>query len=329
MAAPLVPRKLLDPVVEYFKPQRVILFGSRARGEATRDSDIDLLVIVDDDTPPEKLALQAMHDAAKSYPRAADVIPMRAATFERYRNIVGTLAAEADADGIVVYGSPKGSASMKGVDPRARWEAVGRWLAKAEADRRVAANCIAMVPPEPGSAAFHCQQAVEKLLKGFLVLAGKRSRKTHSLTDLGALARPSFPGIADHVTAAGNSSRWAFDFRYPSEDPPAEPDEDELRRAFAVIDALAAQAARGRAAGLSFGLQSSAVPPSRSRVRRSLNQELHRRSPFAASAENLQENLSLWLNKPITRRVSHRHRTPPLMAAIARRCSPSPLDIPI
>ena len=43
MAAPLVPRRLLDPVVEYFKPQRVILFGSRARGEATRDSDIDLL----------------------------------------------------------------------------------------------------------------------------------------------------------------------------------------------------------------------------------------------------------------------------------------------
>jgi hypothetical protein len=38
-------------VVEYFKPQRVILFGSRARGEATRDSDIDLLVVVDDDSP--------------------------------------------------------------------------------------------------------------------------------------------------------------------------------------------------------------------------------------------------------------------------------------
>jgi hypothetical protein len=80
MAAPLVPRRLLDPVVKYFTPQRVILFGSRARGEATRDSDIDLLVILDDDTPPEKLSLQAMHDAAKSYPRAADVIPMRAAT---------------------------------------------------------------------------------------------------------------------------------------------------------------------------------------------------------------------------------------------------------
>jgi hypothetical protein len=30
MAKLRVPRDLLDPVVEYFKPQRVILFGSRA-----------------------------------------------------------------------------------------------------------------------------------------------------------------------------------------------------------------------------------------------------------------------------------------------------------
>src|SRR6476620_11324672 len=85
-----VPRDLLDPVVEYFKPQRVILFGSRARGEATRDSDIDLLVVVDDDTPPEKLSWRAGYEAHRSR-RAADVFPTRAKTFERNRSIVGTL----------------------------------------------------------------------------------------------------------------------------------------------------------------------------------------------------------------------------------------------
>jgi hypothetical protein len=90
---------LLDPVIGYFKPRRVILFGSRARGEATRDSDIDLLVIVDDGTPSGKLTWKAEYEAHRSH-RAADVPPMHAETFERYRNIVGTLAAEADADGI-------------------------------------------------------------------------------------------------------------------------------------------------------------------------------------------------------------------------------------
>src|SRR5215472_18627850 len=73
----MVPRDLLDPVVDYFKPQRVILFGSRARGDATRDSDIDLLVIVDDDTPDAKLGWKAGREAHRSR-HAADIFPMRA-----------------------------------------------------------------------------------------------------------------------------------------------------------------------------------------------------------------------------------------------------------
>ena len=200
MTKPAVPRALLEPVVEYFKPQRVILFGSRARGEATRNSDIDLLVVVVDDTPTEKLTWKAGYQAQRSYRAAADVFPMRAETFERERTVVGTLAAEADADGIVVYGTPKGSC-MKAADPRARWDAVEDWLAVAEEDRRVAAGYMAMDPPLRGVAAFHCQQAVEKLLKGFLVLVYPSMRRR---------AKPP-------------------------------PDEDELRRALAVIDALAAR----------------------------------------------------------------------------------------
>jgi uncharacterized protein len=238
-----VPPELLDPVVAYFRPQRVILFGSRARGEATRDSDIDLLVIVDNDTPPEKLTWRARYEARWSYRHPADVFPMRAETFERNRTIVGTLAAEADTDGIVVYGSPQGSPSMKRADSHARWEAVERWLAVAQDDRRVAAACMIMEPPSYASAAFHCQQAVEKLLKGFLVLAGKRSRKTHSLAQLGGAAQASFPDIAELVAAARTWSDWVVAYRYPSVERPdsAEPTEDELRRALATIDALAAR----------------------------------------------------------------------------------------
>jgi uncharacterized protein len=237
-----VPRDLLDPVVEYFRPQRVILFGSRARGEATRDSDIDLLVIVDDDTPPEKLTWKAGYEAHRtSY--AADVVPMRAEDFEHDRAIVNTLAAEADADGVVVYGSSKGPPPMKAADPHARWDAVERWLDVADVDRNTAATCIGGGPALYGSAAFHCQQAIEKLLKGFLTLAGRRSRKTHSLAELGAAAQASFPDIENLVAAARNWSDWVFEYRYPSTNRPAKPlpEEDELRRALATIDVLAAR----------------------------------------------------------------------------------------
>ena len=77
MTAPLVPPELLDPVVAYFKPLRVILFGSRARGDARPDSDIDLLVVVDDDTPAEKVTIKAGFESRRSYHSAADVIPVR------------------------------------------------------------------------------------------------------------------------------------------------------------------------------------------------------------------------------------------------------------
>ena len=101
-----------------------------------------------------------------------------------------------------------------------------------------------------GSAAFHCQQSIEKLLKGFLVLAGKRFRKTHSLAQLGAAAKESFPEIENLVTVARNWSDWAFEYRYPSTKGPAKPlpEEDELRRALGTIDILAARLRAARPA---------------------------------------------------------------------------------
>jgi uncharacterized protein len=233
-----VPRHLLDPVVDYFKPQRVILFGSQARGEATRDSDIDLLVIVDDDTPAEKLHWQDGFGAYGSK-RDADIFPIRAQDFERDRSVANTLAAEADADGIVVFGSPKGSC-MKAPDPRARWEAVNRWVEVAKLDRN-AAQALMAVPSLRPSAPFHCQQALEKLLKGFLTLAGKRGGKTHALDRLGAGVAKSFPEIEELVAATKNWSDWAVVYRYPSDKAPPVPDENELRRALDVIDALTAR----------------------------------------------------------------------------------------
>ena len=69
MTAPLVPPELLDRVVAYFHPRKIILFGSRARGEAGPDSDFDLLVVVDDDTPREKVTLRAGVEFPTGFPR--------------------------------------------------------------------------------------------------------------------------------------------------------------------------------------------------------------------------------------------------------------------
>ena len=38
-------------LIEKYKPEKIILFGSAARGDAAPDSDVDLLIIKSD-TPP-------------------------------------------------------------------------------------------------------------------------------------------------------------------------------------------------------------------------------------------------------------------------------------
>ena len=43
--------EIIKEIVENFKPQKVILFGSYANGTPTEESDLDLLIIKDGDLP--------------------------------------------------------------------------------------------------------------------------------------------------------------------------------------------------------------------------------------------------------------------------------------
>ncbi len=86
----------------YFHPRCVILFGSMARGDAGPDSDIDLLAILDDDAPEDKVTIKAGRESRRSYREPADVSPVRESTFRHRSRIAGTLSREASLDGIVV-----------------------------------------------------------------------------------------------------------------------------------------------------------------------------------------------------------------------------------
>jgi predicted nucleotidyltransferase len=99
----LVPPELLDPVVAYFNPQKVILIGSVARGEAGPDSDIDLVVVLDDDIPHEMLGGKAVAEARASYHHAVDIIPCRASILRERARAIGSFAHQILRDGVTVY----------------------------------------------------------------------------------------------------------------------------------------------------------------------------------------------------------------------------------
>jgi uncharacterized protein len=98
-----VPAALLDSVVAYFQPRRVILFGSAARGDTTPESDLDLLVVLDDDTPDALLHWRGLWEARKDYSGAVDLMACRAATLDRRARAVGSLAHTILTEGLVVY----------------------------------------------------------------------------------------------------------------------------------------------------------------------------------------------------------------------------------
>ncbi len=106
---------------------------------------------------------------------------------------------------------------MSGIDPAlaAQWAEAHRWFAKAAEDRRSAILVLADDPPLLDPAAYHCQQASEKALKGLLVSAGASAPKTHDLRRLEALVAPLYPSLASEIAAVADLTPWGTATRYP------------------------------------------------------------------------------------------------------------------
>lgn len=107
------------------------------------------------------------------------------------------------------------------------------WLTKATNDRRSAEALIELSEPLTDTAAFHCQQAVEKLLKGFLVYHNAPFEKIHDLTHLCALCVGIDDGFVEFGEQVGSLTRYAVRFRYPGFENPSVAD---VREALALMD---------------------------------------------------------------------------------------------
>lgn len=113
---------------------------------------------------------------------------------------------------------------------------VQAWLRKAAEDLRAARVGLAADPPLLEDAVFHCQQAAEKTLKGFLVWHDRPFRKTHNLEELGEECLGIEPSLRSVVDRAVPLTEYAWRFRYPGE--PEELASEEAKAALAVAGEL-------------------------------------------------------------------------------------------
>lgn len=83
-------------------PRTIVLFGSVARGEAHPGSDIDLLVVIDDEADWTTAAKAALLAVARLEPEI-DVIVTTRARVDANREQAGTIIRPALSEGRVVY----------------------------------------------------------------------------------------------------------------------------------------------------------------------------------------------------------------------------------
>lgn len=100
-----VPNGLVRRIAERFSPDKIILFGSRARGDAGPESDIDLLVLFSDVADPNMRAAE-LYASLVDFPRSTDIVVSTTARFERYQNVVNTVYWPAAREGKVLYERP-------------------------------------------------------------------------------------------------------------------------------------------------------------------------------------------------------------------------------
>ncbi len=93
---------MVNRIVRQFQPEKIILFGSHARGQGGPDSDVDLLVVMPVKGSKRKMAIQigvALHDIR--IPK--DIIVTTPEDFEWRKEVVGTIERPAAREGEVLY----------------------------------------------------------------------------------------------------------------------------------------------------------------------------------------------------------------------------------
>ena len=93
---------MVDRIVGQFQPTSILLFGSRARGDAKESSDVDLLVVMKNVTDRRQAAI-AIRRLLRDLPISKDIIVVTPDEVSRRKHVVGTIIHAALRDGKVVY----------------------------------------------------------------------------------------------------------------------------------------------------------------------------------------------------------------------------------
>lgn len=95
-------QKIKELLLEEQKIEKIILFGSYARGSADKYSDVDLMVIMEE-VPDRTILMRKLRQKLLVLPYDFDVLAVTPLEFERDSKITGTIARYVAQDGKIIY----------------------------------------------------------------------------------------------------------------------------------------------------------------------------------------------------------------------------------
>jgi predicted nucleotidyltransferase len=100
-------RQMVKTIVNEVSPETIILFGSRARGEARPDSDVDLLVVETEPFSPQRSRRKEaarLYMALRNLGVSKDILLYSRDEFEHWKDSLNHVVGRAHREGRVLHG---------------------------------------------------------------------------------------------------------------------------------------------------------------------------------------------------------------------------------
>lgn len=95
-------KKAINRLVDVSNPEKIYLFGSYARGDAQKQSDLDFLVI-EKTLKNRRKEMVRLHDAIRSMRIPVDILVISESTFKEWSEVPGTVINKAKTEGLLYY----------------------------------------------------------------------------------------------------------------------------------------------------------------------------------------------------------------------------------